>query len=314
MKERLGPNILSKLFFILIVLFSLSPFGSSAMALLAGIILASTLGNPFANFTQKYTSTLLQISVVGLGAGMNLLVVGAVGFQGIGYTVAGIVFTALIGFFLAKILKTPHKLSALITIGTGICGGSAIAATGPILKADNEEMSISLGVVFILNALALFIFPPIGHSLSLNQHQFGLWSALAIHDTSSVVGASMLYGKEALEFATTVKLARALWIIPVSLLIAYFMKSKSKIKVPWFIFGFILVAAIVTWVPELHSFGQIVSNLAKKILILTLFFIGLNLNFTSIKKVGIRPLLLGATLWIIVGGTTLLAIKYNFIH
>ena len=283
------------------------------MALLAGIILASTLGNPFVHFTQKHTSTLLQISVVGLGAGMNLEVVGVVGAQGIGYTITGIALTAIIGYFLTKLLKTPHTLSTLITIGTGICGGSAIAATGPILKADNEEMSISLGVVFILNALALFIFPPIGHALSLTQHQFGLWSALAIHDTSSVVGASMQYGKEALELATTVKLARALWIIPVSLLLAFFMKSKSKIKIPWFIFGFILIAAVVTWIPEFTSIGHSVSDFSKKLLILTLFFIGLNLNISSIKKVGLKPLLLGIFLWIIVASTTVLAIKFNLI-
>jgi uncharacterized membrane protein YadS len=174
-------------------------------------------------------------------------------------------------------------------------------------------MSISLGVVFILNALALFIFPPIGHAFSLDQHQFGLWSALAIHDTSSVVGAAMQYGKEALELATTVKLARALWIIPVSLLLAFFMKSKSKIKMPWFIFGFILVAALVTWIPELSSIGHSISDFSKKLLVLTLFFIGLNLNINSIKKVGLKPLLLGIFLWIIVGSSTLLAIKLNWI-
>lgn len=304
----------SKILFFALVIFCLSPYGSSALALLAGIILASTLGNPYIDFTKKHTSTLLQVSVVGLGAGMNLKVVGVVGVHGIGYTVTGIAFTAIIGYFLTKLFKTPNTLSALITIGTGICGGSAIAATGPILKADHEEMSISLGVVFILNALALFIFPPIGHALELSQHQFGLWSALAIHDTSSVVGASMQYGKEALELATTVKLARALWIIPVSLLIAFFMKSKSKIKVPYFIFGFILVAALVTWIPELASIGQMVSHFAKSLLVLTLFFIGLNLNVSSVKKVGLPPLLLGVCLWIIVGGSTLLAIKYNWIN
>lgn len=306
-------NQTAKIVFFILALFCLSPYGSSAIALLAGILLASTLGNPFTDFTKKHTSTLLQISVVGLGAGMNLKVVGVVGVQGIGYTVTGIAFTAIVGFLLARLLKTPDTLSTLITIGTGICGGSAIAATGPILKADNEDMSISLGVVFILNALALFIFPPIGHAFSLDQHQFGLWSALAIHDTSSVVGAAMQYGKEALELATTVKLARALWIIPVSLLLAFFMKSKSKIKMPWFIFGFILVAALVTWIPELSSIGHSISDFSKKLLVLTLFFIGLNLNINSIKKVGLKPLLLGIFLWIIVGSSTLLAIKLNWI-
>lgn len=304
----------SKLIFALFVVFCLSPWGNSALALLAGVILACTLGNSYKEFTKKYTPLLLQISVVGLGAGMNLLVVGAVGIHGIGYTFTGILFTGIVGYLLSKMLKTPFILSTLISVGTAICGGSAIAATGPILKADSEEMSVSLGVVFILNALALFIFPLIGHALYLDQHQFGLWSALAIHDTSSVVGASMQYGAEALELATTVKLARALWIIPLSLGLALFMKSKTKIKIPWFILGFILMATIMTWVPELHPIGSVISSIAKKLLVLTLFFIGSNLNLESIKKVGIKPLLLGFILWFIVGSSSLLAIKLNLIN
>lgn len=306
-------NQAAKALFFLLVLFCLGPYGTSALALLAGIILASTLGNPFNDFTKKHTSNLLQICVVGLGAGMNLKVVGVVGAQGIGYTVTGISFTFLIGFLIARALKTPQVLSTLIVIGTAICGGSAIAATGPILKAEHEDMSISLGVVFILNALALFIFPPIGHYFNLSQYQFGLWSALAIHDTSSVVGASMQYGAEALQLATTVKLARALWIIPLSFMIAFFMKSKTKVKIPYFIFGFVLVAALVTWIPELSSTGMNVANFAKKLLVLTLFFIGLNLNIKSIQKVGTRPLILGFSLWIIVASATLLAIELNLI-
>lgn len=306
-------NQAAKVLFFLLVIFCLSPYGTSALALLAGIVLASTLGNPFIDFTKKHTSTLLQICVVGLGAGMNLKVVGVVGAQGIGYTVTGITFTFIIGFLIARALKTPQLLSTLIVIGTAICGGSAIAATGPILKAEHEDMSISLGVVFILNALALFIFPPIGHYFDLTQHQFGLWSALAIHDTSSVVGASMQYGAEALQLATTVKLARALWIIPLSFVIAFFMKSKTKVKMPYFIFGFVLVAALVTWIPELSSTGMIVADFAKKLLVLTLFFIGLNLNLKSIQKVGARPLILGFSLWIIVASATLLAIELNLI-
>lgn len=306
-------NNFVKVLFILLALFCLTPWSNSASALLAGVIFACTLGNPFKDFTKTHTSTLLQYSVVGLGAGMNLKVVGVVGLHGIGYTLTGIAFTGVVGYLLAKMLKTPFILSTLISVGTAICGGSAIAATGPILKADSEEMSVSLGVVFILNAAALFIFPVIGHALMLDQHQFGLWSALAIHDTSSVVGASMQYGAEALELATTVKLARALWIIPVSLGFALFMKSKAKIKVPWFIFGFILMAATMTWMPELKSTGDIISLIAKKSLVLTLFFIGSNLNLEAIKKVGIKPLLLGFFLWIIVGSLTLLTIKLNWI-
>lgn len=304
---------LARFVFFALVLFALSPYSSSALALLAGIILASTLGNPFPEFTKKHTSTLLQYSVVGLGAGMNLKVVGIVGAQGVGYTITGIALTALVGYGLSRLLKTPNILSTLITVGTAICGGSAIAATGPIIKAEHEDMSVSLGVVFILNACALFIFPPIGHYLGLTQHQFGIWSALAIHDTSSVVGASMQYGAEALELATTVKLARALWIIPISLLLAFFMKSKSKIKMPWFIFGFILVAALVTWVPALSEVGHQVYRIAKQLLVLTLFFIGINLNLESIKRVGIKPLLLGFILWVIVATTTVMALKLNWI-
>lgn len=304
---------LSRIIFLLLFLLSLSPFFSSAQALLAGILLASTLENPFPEFTKKYTSILLQISVVGLGAGMNLKVVSVVGAQGINYTVVGIILTAITGYILSKLLKTPHILSTLITVGTAICGGSAIAATGPILKAKHEDMSVSLGVVFILNACALFIFPPIGHFLNLSQHQFGIWSALAIHDTSSVVGASLRFGSEALELATTIKLARALWIIPICLVLASFMKSKSKIKIPWFIFGFILVAALVTWLPSLTSLGQQASHFAKQLLVLTLFLIGVNLNHKSIKQVGIRPLILGFTLWVIVATTTVLALKLNWI-
>lgn len=303
----------AKIIFILLMIFCLGPWGNSAGALLAGVVLACTLGNPFKVFTKKYTSHLLQISVVGLGAGMNLQVVGVVGMHGIGYTLSGILFTGMIAWLLAKLLKTPFILSSLIGIGTAICGGSAIAAAGPVLKADSEEMSVSLGVVFILNAVALIIFPVIGHYFTLDQHQFGLWSALAIHDTSSVVGAAMQYGSEALQLATTVKLARALWIIPVTLAFAFIMKSDSKIRIPWFILGFIIMAALVTWIPELKPLGAGVSTFAKKFLILILFFIGSNLNLPSLKKVGIRPLLLGLFLWIIVGSTTLLFIKNNWI-
>lgn len=306
-------STMAKILFFIIVVYAVSPYGNSAIALFSGIALATLLENPFKHFTKEHTAKMLQICIVGLGAGMNLMVVGKVGIHGVGYTFIGITLTALAGFLLSKVLKTQFILSTLITVGTAICGGSAIAATAPILKADNETISISLGVVFILNAIALFIFPPIGHYLDLSQHQFGLWSALAIHDTSSVVGAAMQYGPIAVEYATTVKLARALWIIPISLGFAFFMKSKNKIKIPWFIFGFILAAALVTWVPALSIAGSYLSLAAKRLLIVTLFFIGLNLNWDSIKKVGPRPLMLGIFLWLIVGSATLLFIKLNLI-
>lgn len=308
-----------KIIFILFLLFCLTPWCSSTIALFIGLSLSLVLGNPYLTYTKKYTSNLLQLSVIGLGAGMNLKIVAIVGFQGIGYTVAGILFATVIGFMLTTILKTDKIISSLIVIGTAICGGSAIAAVSPIMNAKDHDISISLATVFILNAVALFIFPPIGHAFSLTQHQFGLWSALAIHDTSSVVGASLQYGSEALQVATTVKLARALWIIPMSFIVAFVMgrlnkgQENKKMKKPWFILGFILVAALVTFVPSLSAIGLQVSTLAKKFLVVTLFLIGSGLSLNSLKEVGVKPLFLGVSLWIIVGTTTLYFIKLNII-
>jgi uncharacterized integral membrane protein (TIGR00698 family) len=309
-------NQIQKALFILAIFFCLTPYCSGALALLLGLIISLTLGNPYVLKTKKYTSNLLQLSVIGLGAGMNLKVVAAVGLQGIGYTVAGILFAGIIGFFLTKILKTNKHVSMLITIGTAICGGSAIAAAAPVLNANDDDISVSLAAVFILNAAALFLFPSIGHFLELSQHQFGLWAALAIHDTSSVVGASLSYGSEALAIATTVKLARALWIIPVTFGLALFVKQEStkKAKRPWFILGFLLVAAIFTWVPGIGSAGHLISDIAKRFLVVTLFFIGSALSLKSLKVVGLKPLVLAIGLWIIIASTSLYTIKMNFIH
>lgn len=306
--------LLKKIFFFFLLFYCLSPWGNSTLALFFGVTLAFLNGNPYTSFTKKYTSQLLQISVVGLGAGMNLKVIAIVGFHGIGHTVISIFFTILVGYFLFKVFQQKKIISLLITVGTAICGGSAIAAIGPIVYADDESMSLSLAVIFILNAIALFTFPFLGHFFSLTEHQFGLWSALAIHDTSSVVGASMQYGKEALQYATTVKLARALWIIPISLILAFSIRSKSKIKIPWFIFGFILTAALATWFPILKTPSMWLSQISKKFLILTLFFIGINLNFNSLKKIGFGPLLFGFILWIIVGSSSLWAIKLQWLN
>lgn len=309
---------MNKLLFIIILLFCFSPWGSGGSALFLGVLLSLTLRNPYLKYTKKYTSNLLQLSVIGLGAAMNLKVIAVVGVQGIGYTVAGIFFAFTIGYLLTGLLKTNKTVSALITIGTAICGGSAIAAVSPVLEASENDMSVSLAAVFLLNAVALFIFPPIGHFFHLNEHQFGLFSALAIHDTSSVVGAALSYGRESLEVATTVKLARALWIIPVTLGIAFFLRGKStgtkKIKHPWFILGFLLMAALFTWWPEGKMIGHGIAEVAKKFLVVTLFFIGSGLSLESIKEVGIRPLVLALGLWIIVGSTTLYAIHLNYIH
>lgn len=311
---------LSKLFFLLTLLYCFMPFSSGSWALLLGILLSLIFTNPYFKYTKKYTSQLLQLSVIGLGAGMNLTVIAKVGIQGIGYTVSGIIFSALVGFLLAKLLKTNKNISTLITTGTAICGGSAIAAVSPVIHAEDHDISVSLAAVFILNALALFIFPPIGHYFNFSEHQFGLWSALAIHDTSSVVGASMSYGKTALETATTVKLARALWIIPVTLIIAFSHKrhhqqnTSKKIKYPWFILGFLAMAALVTWMPQTQKMGFLVAEMAKKMLVITLFFIGSGLTLHSIKEVGARTLIYALSLWIIVAATSLAAISLQLIR
>lgn len=303
----------------LLALFSLTPWVSSAQALIAGVAVAIIFGNPYIEKTRKITASLLGLSVAGMGAGMDLAVVGKVGLQGVGYTVAGISLTLLLGTLLGKLFKVEKDTSILVTVGTAICGGSAIAAVAPVIRAKNEEVSVALGTVFLLNAMALFIFPPLGHFFELSQNQFGLWSALAIHDTSSVVGASMQYGAEALQVGTTVKLARALWIIPVAFLIGTLYKKNSdgqkvKAKRPWFILWFIMAAALVTFVPSLQPAGHVVSDVAKRFLVLTLFLIGLSLSKETLKKVGIKPFLQGVGLWIIVSSATLAALHWGWIH
>lgn len=281
---------------------------TSATALVCGVILALWLGNPYP--TKDYTHRLLTLSVVGLGAGMNLEIIARVGLEGFGYTLASIAAVFLLGFLLQKIFKVDRDTGLLLTVGTAICGGSAIAAVTPVIKAKPHSVSVALGIVFILNALALLLFPWIGHLLNLDSHSFGLWSALAIHDTSSVVGATVAFSKEAAEVGTTVKLARALWIVPVTLCIALVrgQGGKAKAKKPWFILGFLTAAAIVTWVPELKPAGAWVELVARRTLVLTLFFIGLGLSKETLQKVGYQPFLMGVTLWITVAVGTLLTL------
>lgn len=300
--------------------FTLLPFVASGTALLLGMGIALTIGNPFPNPVKKSTPLLLQISIVGLGASMDLQAVGRAGMHGALYTVVGIVVTGLVGFLLGKILKTPRAISLLITVGTAICGGSAIAAASSAIRAKSEEISVSLATVFFLNAAALFLFPWIGHHFLLSETQFGLWSALAIHDTSSVVGAALQYGPQALELATTVKLARALWIIPVTFFIAYFWKHESEqkssapVKRPWFILGFILTAALVTYIPVLQPTGILVSSIAKRTLVFTLFLIGSGLTRATLRAVGLRPFAQGILLWAVVTLSTLGAILQGIIQ
>ncbi|MES2616217.1 MAG: putative sulfate exporter family transporter [Bdellovibrionota bacterium] len=297
---------------------------SAGLAVISGIILAVLFHNPYLEFTKKMTPKLLTWSVVGLGCGMNLITVAQVGMSGIGYTFISIAFTTILGLLLGFFLRNSRDTSVLVTFGTAICGGSAIAAIAPTIKAKGHEVSVALAIVFLLNAIALLVFPTIGHEFNLSQEQFGLWSALAIHDTSSVVGATLQYGKQALEVGTTVKLARALWIIPITLILSLYyskyifhkeahLEDGTKAKKPWFILGFLLAAALVTWVPALKVPGFLVRNIAERVLILTLFCIGANLSRSAIKSVGIKPFVQGFMLWIITAAAVLLAIKINWI-
>ena len=295
------------------------PFVTTGLGLLLGLALALTAGNPFLDRTRQLTPRLLALSVVGLGAGMDLRVVARVGAQGILYTVAGISLTLLLGALLTRAFRVGRNVGTLIAVGTAICGGSAIAALVPVIRARDDEASVALATVFLLNAIALFVFPPIGHAINLTDGQFGLWSALAIHDTSSVVGAAVAWGGKAVEVATTVKLARALWIVPLTVLVSWWHArgrgeaAEGKPSRPWFIAGFLVAAALVTYGPGLQAIGHLVSTVAKQALVVTLFLIGANLTRDALKSVGARPLLLGVVLWILAASASLAAIAQGWI-
>jgi uncharacterized integral membrane protein (TIGR00698 family) len=300
---------------------SLLPWTPPWAALLAGTGLALTLGNPCADAASRAAKWLLQIAVVGLGAGIDLALVARVGGQGLGYTLVGLVATFALGVWLATRLGVGPKVAALICAGTGICGGSAIAAAAPAIGARPEETSAALAVVFLLNGVALLVFPAVGGWVGLDAHQFGLWCALAIHDTSSVTGAALTHGREALAIATTVKLARALWIVPVALVLgAWFHRSvrpdaaRGRLRVPWFIAGFVAVSALFTFVPALHPAARGVGVVARALLTLTLFLIGTGLSRPVIRTVGPRPLLHALILWIAIGSASLAAILAGWIH
>lgn len=292
--------------FILLIVLCILPFVPAPAALLAGIAFSVITGNPFEEKTGKMTHKLLQYSVIGLGFGMNAMAALDAGRRGLVYTVAGIIFTFTFGFIISRILKVDKKTSYLISAGTAICGGSAIAAVAPVIDAKSENTSVALGVVFILNSIALLIFPAIGHHFHLTEGQFGLWSAIAIHDTSSVVGASSLYGKTALATATTVKLARALWIIPVALLSGLAFRSDVKrVKIPYFIIAFFAAMLLNTYLPAIGGVSEVIYQLSKRGLVVTLFLIGANLSRATLKNVGVRPFVMGVILWLAVSSITL---------
>ncbi len=269
--------------------------------------------HPFAQPSRTAARILLQVSVVALGFGMNLFEVLKAGRSGFIYTALGISFAFLAGTALAKLLQVRGNTSFLITTGTAICGGSAIAAIGPIVQANEEEMAVSLGTVFILNSVALLIFPPIGNALHLSQSQFGLWAALAIHDTSSVVGAATKYGPQALIVGTTVKLARALWIVPLALVTAAAKRHRAQIQFPWFILFFVFAALANTYLPAQHSATKTFFTLGRFGLTATLFLIGTGISRRTLKEVGWRPLLQGVLLWVAVGLTSLYFIRIGLI-
>lgn len=286
------------LFFVLAG-FCLTPVVDAPIALVLGIILAIFIGNPFVQQSGKIAKKLLKISIVGLGFGMNFYSAIHAGKDGFIFTVFTIILVLVLGWLLGKWLKIDNKTSYLVSSGTAICGGSAIAAVGPTIDADEKQMSVALGTVFILNSVALLIFPAIGHQLHMTQHQFGIWCAIAIHDTSSVVGAAQKYGDEALKLATTIKLGRALWIIPLTLLTALFQKGgKKKISIPYFIGFFILAMLISTFTPQFNSIYAVIAFWAKKLLVLTLFLIGAGLSMKVVKSVGLKTFVQGIILWI----------------
>lgn len=302
-----GVNLRTKkIVFVGLAVLCLLPFISPPLALLMGLIVANLMGNPFVTQTAKLSKLLLQISVMGLGFGMYVFSAIKAGSQGLLFTVLTILGTLLAGYLIGQMLKVDKNTTHLVSSGTAICGGSAIAAVAPVINASREQISVALGAVFILNAIALFIFPVIVKAFDLSQVQFGMWSAIAIHDTSSVVGAASSYGPQTLEVATTIKLARALWIIPVSLVFGFiYRKQSGKGKIPWFIGFFMLAMILNTYFTPVQFLSPYLVTLAKAGLTLTLFLIGSSLTVSQLRTVGIRPFILAVSLWLIISVASL---------
>lgn len=293
---------------------SLSKIFTPPVMLFLGLAFALICGQAYPSFNKKMSKLLLQYSVVGLGFGMNLYESLASGREGMLFTIISVAGTLAVGMLIGtKLLKVDKDTSYLISSGTAICGGSAIAAVGPVIKASPAKMSVALAVVFVLNAIALFIFPSIGHWLGLSQQEFGTWAAIAIHDTSSVVGAGSAYGEEALKIATTIKLTRALWIIPLALFTSVIFKSQDrKITIPWFILYFIVAILLNTFVLDsIPQVGAAISGVARRCLTITMFFIGASLSTDVLRTVGIRPLIQGLLLWMVISVGSLLYIIMN---
>lgn len=304
---------LKKVFFLAVCALVLWPAVNSALALCLGILFGIFLGNPFGRSLKKVSGEILTTSVVFLGFGMNLAVVLTAGKDAFFMTLIGIVVTLAVGLFLGRILQTDRDASILVSVGTAICGGSAIAAASQAMNAKEDSTSVALATVFLLNAIALVLFPSIGSWLGFSEDAFGVWAAISIHDTSSVVGAGMQYGQRALEVATTTKLVRALWIIPVTLLVGVLYSKKNaagKAPFPWFIVRFLIASALVTTFPQLQEAGKVLSEIGKRGLVLALFLIGSNISVSSLKTVGSKTLAQGVGLWIFVSVVSALCLKY----
>jgi uncharacterized integral membrane protein (TIGR00698 family) len=289
----------------------------AAAALGLGVLVGLLFGNPFLKQTRRLTPVLISAAVVGLGAGMNLHVIADVGRHGLGLTVVGIALCLALGWFLTLYLGIPHKTGLLISVGTAICGGSAIAAMTTAVGANDEETSVALGTVFLLNGAALFLFPAIGHYAHLDQETFGWWAALSIHDTSSVVGAALVYGSRALAVATTVKLARAMWILPLTAAVALARSRSSsghrRIVPPWFLAGFLAAASLSTWVPAFQPIGRHLSASAQVLMAAILFLVGTNLTRAAIGAVGMKPFACGAVLWATMASLTFAALFWRIV-
>lgn len=294
-------------------------FVSPPVALFLGLVFAFVFGTPYPKFNKKLSKYLLQASVVGLGFGMNLQKSLQSGAEGMLFTIISVIGVMMLGVALGRYMGIDRKTSYLISSGTAICGGSAIAAVGGVLKADENEMAVSLGVIFILNAVALFIFPPLGHLFGLSQAQFGTWAAIAIHDTSSVVGAGEAYGAEACELATLIKCTRALWIIPLAFYTMWHFRNdgkgegKAKVSIPWFILLFVLAMVIYTYTPAgmkpaMAPVYSAIVVIAKKALVAVLFAIGAGLSLKVVRQVGVKPLIQAVTLWVAIGATSLFVV------
>ena len=298
--------------FLCLAVVCLLPYVSTGMALGAGIAFSFAFGNPWAEKSAAFSKNLLQLSVVGLGFGTNIVQVWEVGRTSIFFTALGIIFTLACGMLLGRLIGTQKRTSALICFGTAICGGSAIAAMAPAIDAKNDESAVALATVFTLNAVALVLFPLVGHLLGLSQHDFGVWAGMAIHDTSSVVGAASSYGHDALAVGTTVKLSRAIWIAPVVMATTFLMKGSGKARIPLFIIGFVAAAAVATMLPAASGLWRGLAITARQSLVVTLFLIGAGLSPAILKRVGVRPLAQGVILWGIVSAVTLEVISHGW--